>query len=207
MPAAIGGIEPLPLEGRLVRLEPLAPGHLDELVVAGSHAAVWRWTVEDNHGPERVRAHLERAMNASREGSQRPFATIERASGRALGCTRFMSIDLGHRRLEIGWTWLTPAAQGRGLNDEAKLLQLDHAFEALGCGRVEFKTDSLNERSRGALVAIGATFEGIFRNHMVTPSGRMRHSAWYSVIDEEWPRVRAQLERRVAAHRAGSWDR
>jgi N-acetyltransferase len=201
---SLGRIAPPPLEGRLVRLEPLAPAHLDDLVIAGSDPAVWRWTVEVNDRPELVRAHLERALAAGLAGSQVPFATIERASGRAVGSTRFMNIELGHRRLEIGWTWLSPAAQGRGLNDEAKLLQLEHAFEVLGCRRVELKTDSLNERSRAALAAIGATFEGIFRNHMVTPSGRMRHSAWYSIIDEEWPGVRAGLERRVATHLPGS---
>lgn len=202
---AAGGparVRPAVLEGRLVRLEPLTPGHLADLVPAGSHAAVWRWTVEANDRPELVRAHLERALAALHDGSQVPFATIELATDRAVGSTRFMSIEPAHRRLEIGWTWLAPGAQGRGLNDEAKLLQLEHAFEALGCRRVEFKTDSLNDRSRGALAAIGATFEGIFRNHMVTPSGRLRHSAWYSVIDAEWPTVRAGLERRVAAHLA-----
>jgi RimJ/RimL family protein N-acetyltransferase len=199
-PRSPGTIRPVSLEGRLVRLEPLASGHVADLLAAASDEAVWRWTVEANHTPDLVRAHLERAMAALREGAQLPFATIERASGRAVGSTRFMAIDLAHHRLEVGWTWLDPAAQGQGLNDEAKLLQLRHAFEVLGCRRVEFKTDSLNERSRAALSAIGATFEGIFRNHMLMPSGRMRHSAWYSVIDAEWPEVRARLERRVAAH-------
>lgn len=200
--------QPIVLHGQLVRLEPLAARHMDDLVAAASDPSVWRWTVEANETSDLVRAHLERAMEAATEGSQIPFATLERATDRALGCTRYMNVVPEHRRLEIGWTWLAPQAQGRGLNDEAKLLQLTHAFEVLGCRRVEFKTDSLNERSRRALAGIGATFEGIFRNHMITPSGRMRHSAWYSVIDDEWPRVKAalgsRLERHLAGRRSGS---
>ncbi|MEA2548123.1 MAG: N-acetyltransferase, partial [Chloroflexota bacterium] len=115
-----------------------------------------------------------------------------------IGSSRFMNIVLEHRRLEIGWTWVAPAWQRTGANREAKLLMLGHAFDVLGCRRVEFKTDSLNEPSRTALLGIGAQFEGIFRNHMVMPGGRMRHSAWYSVIDEEWPAVRSGLERSLA---------
>jgi RimJ/RimL family protein N-acetyltransferase len=109
-----------------------------------------------------------------------------------------MNIDRVHHRLEIGSTWLTPALQGAGYNTEAKRLQLTHAFERLGCVRVEFKTDSLNERSRGALLGIGATFEGIFRDHMLRHDGTHRHSAYYSVVEDEWPRVRAHLDARLA---------
>ena len=109
-----------------------------------------------------------------------------------------MNVVLEHRRVEIGWTWVAPGWQRTGANREAKLLMLGHAFDTLGCRRVEFKTDSLNEPSRTALLGIGAQFEGIFRNHMVMPEGRMRHSAYYSVIDEEWPAVRAGLERSLA---------
>jgi RimJ/RimL family protein N-acetyltransferase len=133
------------------------------------------------------------------------FATVERASGTPVGSTRFLSIDRVNRHLEIGWTWVAPRFHGSGVNDEAKLLQLTHAFETLGCHRVQFKTDSLNERSRGALAGIGASFEGVFRNHMVMPDGRLRHSAWYSVVAEEWPSVKAHLEARLDARftRAG----
>ena len=185
------------LEGRLVRLEPLAARHVEALVEPRPTRRSGRWTVEANDTPELVRAHLERAIDGrARTGPSVAFATVERATGAPVGCTRFLSIDRVNRHLEIGWTWLSPRLQGRGYNDEAKLLQLTHAFERLGCHRVEFKTDSLNERSRGALAGIGATFEGIFRNHMIMPGGRLRHSAWYSVIDEEWPRVKAHLEAR-----------
>ena len=179
-------VGPVALEGRIVRLEPLAPRHVEALVVA-AEPSVWRWTVEANDTPDLVRSHLERAIATTADGTQVVFATVERASGTPVGCTRFLSIDRVNRHLEIGWTWVTPRLQGRGYNDEAKLLQLTHAFEGLGCHRVEFKTDSLNERSRAALAGVGATFEGIFRNHMIMPDGRLRHSAWYSVIAEEWP--------------------
>ena len=126
-------------------------------------------------------------------GIEVPFATVERASGRAIGSTRFLSIVAEHRRFEIGWTWIAASAQRSGANREAKLLQLEHGFERLGANRIEFKTDSLNEKSRTALLGIGATFEGIFRNHMVMPDGRLRHSAYYSVTREDWPEVKARL--------------
>ena len=127
-----------------------------------------------------------------------PFATIDQATGRPIGSTRFLSIVPEHRRLEIGWTWLGRAWQRTGANREAKLLLLGHAFDQLGANRVEFKTDSRNEPSRTALLGIGATFEGIFRNHMVMPDGPLRHSAYYSVISDEWPAVRARLEASLA---------
>jgi RimJ/RimL family protein N-acetyltransferase len=123
-----------------------------------------------------------------------PFATVEAATGRPIGSSRYMNIVLEHRRLEIGWTWLAPPWQRTGANREAKLLMLTHAFEVLGCRRVEFKTDSTNEASRTALLGIGATFEGIFRKHMVMPGDGVRHSAWYSVVDDEWPAVKTRLE-------------
>jgi N-acetyltransferase len=191
-------VRPVPLEGRLVRLEPLTDRHVEGLVAAAD-PSVWRWTVEANGTPELVRAHLERAIATAKDGTQVVFATVERSSDTAVGCTRFLSIDRVNRHVEIGWTWVTPRLQGHGYNDEAKLLQLTHAFETLGCHRVEFKTDSLNERSRGALAAIGATFEGIFRNHMIMPDGRLRHSAWYSVTADEWPSVKARLQGRLEA--------
>ena len=135
------------------------------------------------------------AMDNAAAGTEVPFVTVERASGRPIGSSRFMNIVPEHRRLEIGWSWVATNWQRSGANREAKLLMLGHAFEALGCHRVEFKTDSLNERSRRALLGIGATFEGILRNHMIMPDDRLRHSAYYSVIDTEWPAVKAGLRR------------
>ncbi|HEX7221944.1 MAG TPA: GNAT family protein, partial [Candidatus Limnocylindrales bacterium] len=130
-------------------------------------------------------------------GRELPFATVDAATNRPIGSTRYLNFVPEHRRVEIGWTWLAPGAQRSGANREAKLLMLSHAFDAWACRRVEFKTDSRNERSRAALLGIGATLEGIFRNHMVMPDGPMRHSAYYSVIDDEWPDVKARLERLI----------
>jgi RimJ/RimL family protein N-acetyltransferase len=141
-----------------------------------------------------LRAWLETALRTATTGSEVPFATLDRRTGRVIGSTRYLAIVPEHRRLEIGWTWLGVEHQRTGANREAKRLLLAHAFETLGANRVEFKTDSGNDASRTALLGIGATFEGIFRNHMIVP-GRLRHSAWYSVTAEDWPAVRTRLER------------
>ena len=119
------------------------------------------------------------------------------ATGTAVGSTRYLALRPEHRSLEIGWTWLAPSAWGTGANTEAKLLQLEHAFEALGCRRVEFKTDALNERARGALAGLGARFEGIHRKHMLVRGGENRDSAWYAILDDDWPRVRTHLLTRL----------
>ena len=140
-----------------------------------------------------LRRWFETALANAESGIERPFAAVDRASGRAIGSSRFLSIVPEHRRLEIGWTWVATAFQRTGANREAKLLQLTHAFETLGANRVEFKTHSGNERSRTALAGIGATFEGVFRSHMIMPDGSLRDSAYFSVIAEEWPRVKAGL--------------
>jgi N-acetyltransferase len=190
-------IEPVTLEGRIVRLEPLTLEHVAGLAEVGLDPELWRWTLARPQGVDDVRAWAAATISARDAGTEFPFATIDVASGRPIGSSRYMNIVLEHRRLEIGWTWVAPPWQRTGANREAKLLMLEHAFERLGCRRVEFKTDSNNEKSRVALLGIGASFEGIFRNHMVMPDGRMRHSAWYSVIDEEWPAVRAGLEAKL----------
>jgi len=191
-------IEPVTLEGRLIRLEPLSLDHVAGLAEVGLDPAIWRWTIARPTTVDQLRAWAEAAIAGRDAGAELPFATIDRATGRPIGSSRYLNIVLEHRRVEIGWTWVAPAWQRTGVNREAKLLMLAHAFDTLGCRRVEFKTDSLNEPSRTALLGIGAQFEGIFRNHMVMPDGRMRHSAYYSVIDEEWPAVRAGLERSLA---------
>jgi N-acetyltransferase len=155
---------------------------------------LWRWTIMGPQDEAGLRRWLETALANADAGSERPFATIDLASGRAIGSSRYLSIVPEHRRLEIGWTWIATAFQRTGANREAKLLQLTHAFETLGANRVEFKTHAGNERSRAALAGIGATFEGIFRKHMVMPDGSIRDSAWFSVIADEWPGVKARLE-------------
>ncbi len=182
------------LEGRLVRLEPLEFGHVPGLAEVGLDPAIWRWTIARPQTEGDLRDWAAAAIRGREAGTEYPFATIDQASGRPIGSSRFMNIALEHRRVEIGWTWLAPPWQRSGANREAKLLMLGHAFDVLGCRRVEFKTDSNNEPSRNALLGIGASFEGIFRKHIVMPNDGIRHSAWYSVIDDEWPAVRARLE-------------
>jgi RimJ/RimL family protein N-acetyltransferase len=186
------------LEGSLVRLEPLDARHEAGLFEASRDAAIWRWLMLPGAPPSRetLAEWLERSLADSAAGRECAFATVLRATGRVLGSTRFMALRPEHRGLEIGWTWLDSSSWGTGANVEAKLLMLAHAFETVGCIRVEFKTDSRNERSRAALAALPAGFEGIFRNHMVMPYG-LRDSAYYSVIAEDWPAVRANLRGRL----------
>jgi RimJ/RimL family protein N-acetyltransferase len=193
-PAAAPWVRPVTLEGRRVRLEPLAASHLDDLAAVGLDSAIWTWTIARPTDRASLQGWLETALANAAAGAEVPFATVDLASGRAIGSTRFLSIVPEHRRLEIGWTWVGRAFQRTGANREAKLLQLRHAFEDLGSNRVEFKTDSRNEASRAALLGIGATFEGIFRNHIVMPDGPLRHSAYYSVVVEDWPAIRERLE-------------
>ena len=194
MTAAPSRVEPVTLEGRIVRLEPLALDHVPRLAEVALDPAIWRWTIARPTTEADLREWAETALRAREAGTEMPFVTLEASTGRPIGSSRYMNIVLEHRRVEIGWTWVAPPWQRTGANREAKLLMLGHAFEVLGCRRVEFKTDSNNEPSRTALLGIGATFEGIFRKHMVMPGDGVRHSAWYSVIDDEWPAVRAHLE-------------
>ena len=191
-------VEPVTLEGQTVRLEPLSLDHLAQLCQVGLDEDLWRWIPFPVRTLEEMRDYIQTALKWQSEGSALPFATVERASGRAIGSTRFMNIDKFNRHVEIGATWVGRAWQRTTVNTEAKYLMLRHAFETLGCLRVELKTDSLNERSRNAILRIGAKEEGIFRNHMVTASGRIRHSVYYSIIDSEWPSVKANLEEKLA---------
>jgi RimJ/RimL family protein N-acetyltransferase len=186
-------IRPVVLEGRIVRLEPLRAEHLDGLAEVAFDPALWQYTLARPVDRDSLEAWLRTALDNADAGTELPFATVDRASGRAIGSTRYLNIVPEHRRYEIGWTWIATSAQRTGANREAKLLQLTHGFEDLGANRIEFKTDSLNEKSRNALLGIGASFEGIFRNHMVMADGRLRHSAYYSVTREDWPAVKSRL--------------
>jgi len=197
-PAPKGWVQPVTLEGRVVRLEPLSLDHLDDLAEVAFEGNLWRWTVMQPTNREDLRTWIEAAVATREAGTEMAFATVDRSTGKAIGSSRFMSIVPEHRRLEIGWTWVAQAWHRRGANREAKYLQLRHAFEDLGANRVEFKTDSLNERANPALLGIGATFEGTFRNHMVMPGNRLRHSNYYSVVVEDWPAVKARLEAGLA---------
>lgn len=191
-------VEPVILEGSRVRLEPLREDHLADLALVAFDESLWRWTIMGPQDEAGLRRWCETALANQEAGTERPFATIDLASGRAIGSSRFMSIVAEHRRLEIGWTWVGTAFQRTGANREVKLLQLTHAFETLGANRVEFKTHAWNDRSRTALAGIGATFEGVFRQHTIMPDGSLRDSAWFSVISPEWPAVKAGLQTRLA---------
>jgi RimJ/RimL family protein N-acetyltransferase len=191
-------VEPVVLAGSVARLEPLSLDHLPALINVGLEAEIWRWMPRQVNSPADMRAYIEAALSAFAAGTEMPFATIEQASGLAVGSTRYMAIEPRHRRLEIGNTWLAPAWQRTAINTEAKLLMLGHAFNVLGALRVEFKTDALNELSRAALVGIGAREEGTLRWHMLTESGRRRDSVYFSIIEEEWPQVRMRLQQRLA---------
>ncbi|HUJ55902.1 MAG TPA: GNAT family protein [Gaiellaceae bacterium] len=182
-----------PLTGRRVRLEPLEPRHEEPLWEAAQDERVFRWfTVRANESREAFHAWFEYARR-----DWLAFATV--VDGRPLGSTSYGNVRERDRVVEIGGTWLAPEAWGTGANVEAKYLMLRHAFEDEGFLRVEFKTEATNERSRAALAALPAEFEGIFRRHMLVRGGERRDSAWYAVIDEDWPEVKARLERRLAA--------
>lgn len=184
------------LEGRLVRLEPLGRRHAAGLWEASRDPRTWRWLPipQPSTRPE-LDAWVEDALRTASTGAEIPFATIR--TERVVGSTRFLALRPEHASVEIGWTWLDPSAWGAGVNVEAKLLMLRHAFEAWGCRRVELKTDARNERSRGAMEAMGATFEGTHRKHMLVRGGENRDSAWYSVTDDEWPTVELGLTARL----------
>ncbi|MDR7518554.1 MAG: GNAT family protein [Armatimonadota bacterium] len=186
-------VEPVVLEGTHVRLEPLSLDHHTELCEVGLDEDLLRWTEAYEPTPEGLRAYIEAALRLQAEGTALPFAVIGKAAGRAVGSTRYGNIDRAHRRVEIGWTWYGRPWQRTAVNTEAKWLLLRHAFAGLGCIRVEFKTDVLNERSRLALLRIGAREEGVLRKHMILPSGRIRDTVYYSIVDDEWPAVEARL--------------
>src|SRR5713101_7008566 len=187
-------VSPVTLEGEHVRLEPLAKAHLEGLARVRLDEELWRWIPVPVRTAEEMGAYIDTALEEQKRGVSLPFALIERATGRAIGSTRYGNIDRTHRRAEIGWTWVACEWQRTAVNTETKYLLLRHAFEILGCIRVELKTDSLNERSRAAILRIGAQEEGIFRNHMITASGRFRHTVYFSIVDSEWPAVKARLE-------------
>jgi len=190
------------LEGDLVRLEPLRPEHEDGLWEASRDERTWRWLSIVQPGTRlELRDYLEAALANAAAGVELPFATVRLEDGRIVGSTRFLALRPEHRSLEIGWTWLAPAAWESGVNVEAKLLMFQDAFERLECRRVELKTDALNERSRRALAALPARFEGVHRKHMLVRGSENRDSAWYSIVDDEWPAVRKNLRERLRRQR------
>jgi RimJ/RimL family protein N-acetyltransferase len=173
---------------------PLTAEHIEPMFAVASDQDLWRWTTTQIASMDDMRAYVETALAAQKEGTALPFATLDAQTGEIIGSTRFANIDRANRRLEIGWTWLRRDRQRTGCNTEAKYLMLTHAFDVLGCIRVELKTDALNARSRAAIRRIGGVEEGILRAHMITASGRLRDTVYYSVLNSEWPAVRARLE-------------
>jgi RimJ/RimL family protein N-acetyltransferase len=194
-------LRPLILEGNIVRLEPLRSDHLEDLCAIGLHPALWRWTVFALETREDMRAYIDAALESFAAGTALPFVLVERASGRVIGSTRYHSYVGEHRRLEIGYTWIAPAWQRTAVNTEAKLLLLRHAFDVLGCNRVEFKATVENHVSRRALARLGATEEGILRSFRLSPRTGPRDIVQLSIIRGEWPAIKSSLEQKLSGGR------
>ena len=189
-------VTPITLEGSAVRLEPIQREHTGTFWEVAENALddIFAWYPYRMKTREDFQLMVEKAFDDQRRGESVVFATIERGSGRVIGSTRFMNIDRVNRRVEIGSTWIVPAWQRTAVNTEAKYLMLRHAFEAWKCMRVELKTDALNQRSRNAILRLGAKEEGTFRRHLITWTGRVRDTVYFSILDSEWPEVKVRLE-------------
>lgn len=185
---------PITLQGKHVRLAPLTQAHAEPLVAAAAEGELWNSTVTIIPDHTNVAGYIDAALNGQSIGKELPFVIIKQASGEVVGTTRFYEIRPNDRAAAIGYTWLSKSAQRTLINTEAKLLLLTHAFDVWRCVRVELITDVLNEQSRAAILRLGAKQEGILRKHLILPSGRIRDSVVFSIIDEEWPEVRARLE-------------
>jgi len=193
-------IKPITLEGEFVRLEPLSyEKHFADLCAVGFDEEIWRWSPKQIKTEADLQNYVETALDEQRRGVSLPFATVLKETGHTIGSTRFGNIDLANKRVEIGWTWIGLEFQRTFVNSEAKLLMLSHAFETWNCNRVELKTDALNDRSRRAILRIGAKEEGILRKHVVTDSGRLRDTVYFSILDDEWQAVKQNLQNKLQA--------
>lgn len=190
---------PLTLEGSVVRLEPVRREHADLFwdVAKNDLEDIFRWIPYAMKTREDFEKLIEKAFAEQERGESVVFATVERSSGQTIGSTRFMNIDRVNKRVEIGSTWIAPAWQRTAVNTEAKFLMLRHAFEVWGCIRVELKTDGLNQKSRNAILGIGAKEEGTLRRHLVTSTGRVRDTVYFSILDTEWPEAKVRLESKL----------
>ena len=190
---------PLMLEGSVVRLEPVRREHGELFweIAKDDLEDIFRWIPYSMKTPDDFRRLIDKAFEEQERGESIVFATVERASGRVIGSTRFMNIDRINRRVEIGSTWIAPSWQRTAVNTEAKYLMLRHAFEVWKCMRVELKTDALNQKSRNAILRIGAKEEGTLRRHLVTWTGRVRDTLYFSILDSEWPEVKTRLKGRL----------
>jgi len=190
-------ISPTFLENAFVRLEPLAERHREDLRAAGADPDLWRFASINQHASD-FDAWMNERLAANAGGGELTFAIYEKASGEAAGSSSYLAIVLAHRRLEIGWTWYRKCCWGGAVNPSAKRLLMEHGFEALGLNRIELKLDATNHRSWRAVERLGAKHEGIFRHHMAMPDGRLRDTAWFSVLKAEWPAVKASLDARLS---------
>ena len=202
MTPAISPLEivvPVTLEGSVVRLEPIRREHAELFwdVAKNDLEDIFRWIPYAMKTREDFGTLIDKAFAEQERGESVVFATVERGSGRVVGSTRFMNIDRANRRVEIGSTWIAPAWQRTAVNTEAKYLMLRHAFEVWGCMRVELKTDALNQKSRNAILRIGANEEGTLRRHLVTWTGRVRDTVYFSILDDEWADVKSALQSRL----------
>ena len=198
MPVRPMVVEPVTLEGQYVRLEPLLMDHYDGLCEALLDKDLWRWIPFPVHTPDEMRAYIEQFLKFCDEGSALPFATIYKPTNQIAGSTRYLSIEKPHHNVEIGSTIVGKQWQRTVVNTESKYLMLRHAFETLGCIRVQFQTDALNTKSRIAILRLGAMQEGIFRSNKICADGRVRDTIYFSITDEEWPTVKANLEEKLA---------
>ena len=194
-------LRPVSLTGTSVRLEPLTIDHVPALARVGLDAELWRWQPKALCTADHMHEYVQAALDQQRAGDGLPFVIIDPASGQVVGSTRYFDIALQHRRLEIGATWIARSHQRTALNTEAKLLLLTHAFETLGIGKVVLKTETLNEQSRCAILRLGAIEEGTFRRHFIAESGRLRDMVYFSILDTEWPRVKARLVAKLDSRR------
>ncbi len=192
-------VKPVILTGKHVRLEPMTEAHISALAEIGAGQPFWDFMVYGSiHTVDDMRGWVQDILARAQKGTDLPFAAIHQPSGRVAGATRYLNIMPQDRGLEIGGTWYGTEFQRTAVNTECKYLLLGHAFEALGCIRVQLKTDLRNERSQRAIERIGAVKEGVLRNHMTLPDGRIRHSVYYSILDTEWPAVKKRLEEMLA---------
>ncbi len=192
-------VKPVRLEGRFVTVEPLTLDHATDLFEIGQEPELWQWlSYNEFRSIGDAQRYVEEALALKANGEEFPFAVVDRASGRVAGTTRYLEIAPAHKGIEIGWTWYGESYRRTATNSETKLLLMTHAFEALGAHRVQFKTDSRNIRSQTAIARLGAVKEGVLRNHrIVAKDGYVRDSVYFSVITEEWPAVKARLQRFV----------
>lgn len=194
-------IESISLEGKFVRLDPLRIDHIPALFDAAKDPALWEWTTVAIDSAMDMERYVREALAARERDECLPFVIVGKESGKIVGSTRFGAIDRHQKKAEIGWTWIATEFQRTAVNTETKLLMLTHAFEIWKAIRVEFKTDANNEKSIKALKRIGAKKEGVFRNHMITRSGRIRDSVYFSIIDKEWESIKADLASKLAKKR------